>query len=111
MSFGDNLRKLIEEQNITQKELAHRLNIAPSTLGSYVQGVREPDFITLKLFADYFDVSTDYLLDHYRKKDFTSQENEMLRVFRSLDKHQQYICIEQCKVLMKSNYKKSKELF
>ena len=32
MSFGDNLRALIEERDITQKELAKKLNIAPSTL-------------------------------------------------------------------------------
>ena len=61
MSFGDNLRALIEERGITQKELARKLNIAPSTLGSYVQNVREPDFETLKTIAGYFDVSTDYL--------------------------------------------------
>ena len=59
MSFGDNLRALIEERDITQKELAKKLNIAPSTLGSYVQNVREPDFATLKMFANFFDVSTE----------------------------------------------------
>ena len=47
MSFGDNLRTLIEERNLTQKELAKQLNIAPSTMGSYVQNTREPDFCLL----------------------------------------------------------------
>ena len=42
MSFGENLRSLIEERNMTQKELAMQLNIAPSTMGSYVQNTREP---------------------------------------------------------------------
>ena len=110
MSFGDNLRALIEERDITQKELAKKLNIAPSTLGSYVQYVREPDFATLKIFADFFDVSTDYLLDHSVKKYSTHQENELLRVFRSLNEEQQHICIEQCKVLMLSNQKKKEEM-
>ena len=64
MSFGENLRTLIEEREITQKELARQLNIAPSTVGSYVQNTREPDFSTLKLIAQYFDVSIDYLLDY-----------------------------------------------
>ena len=59
MSFGNNLRKLIEERDMTQKELAKQLNIAPSTLGSYVQNAREPDFATLILLADFFDVSTE----------------------------------------------------
>ena len=49
MSFGENLRTLIEEQDMTQKELAIQLNIAPSTMGSYVQNTREPDFATLKM--------------------------------------------------------------
>lgn len=44
MSFGENLRTLIEERDMTQKELAAKLNIAPSTMGSYVQNTREPDF-------------------------------------------------------------------
>ena len=62
MSFGDNLRALIEERDITQKELAKKLNIAPSTLGSYVQNVREPDFATLKMFANFFIKFQFYLM-------------------------------------------------
>ena len=48
MKFGTVLRKLIEEHGITQKSLAAKLNLAPSTLGSYVQNTREPDFELLK---------------------------------------------------------------
>ena len=110
MSFGDNLRTLIEERDITQKELAKKLNIAPSTLGSYVQNVREPDFTTLKMFANFFDVSTDYLLDHSVKECSARQENELLRVFRSLSEEQQYICIEQSKVFMLVNQKRKEEI-
>lgn len=62
MNFGDRLRILIDERGITQKELASQLNIAPSTVSSYVQNTREPDFATLKSLAIYFSVSIDYLL-------------------------------------------------
>lgn len=54
MSFGDNLRTLIEERNLTQKELAKQLNIAPSTMGSYVQNTREPDFSTFEAACEIF---------------------------------------------------------
>ena len=37
MNFGDILRSLLEERDITQKKLALDLNIAPSTIGGYVQ--------------------------------------------------------------------------
>ena len=106
MSFGDNLRALIEESAITQNELATKLNIAPSTVGSYVPNGRAPEVATLKRFANFFDVSTDYLLDHSVKECSTRQENELLRVFRSLSEEQQYICIEQSKVFMLVNQKR-----
>lgn len=57
MRFGDKLRMLIEEQGIAQKQLAQDLNIAPSTMGNYIQNTREPDFETVKLFAGYFNVT------------------------------------------------------
>lgn len=109
MSFGDNLRTLIEERDMTQKELALYLNIAPSTLGSYVQNTREPDFSTLKLLAKYFEVSIDYLLDNPSDKTTTMRENEMLRIFRSLTEEQQYICMEQCKVFIRMNHKEKEK--
>lgn len=48
MKFSEKLRLLIDEFDITQKQFANDLNIAPSTIGGYVQGVSEPDFETLK---------------------------------------------------------------
>ena len=73
MRFGGNLRTLIEERDMTQKELAAKLNIAPSTMGSYVQNTREPDFATLKSIAKFFNVSIDYLLDNHTGKTSTHQ--------------------------------------
>ena len=105
MSFGDNLQMLIEERDMTQKEIATQLNIAPSTMSSYVQGTREPDFNTLKRLAKYFGVTIDYLLDYYSGKANTHLEDEILRIFRSLSPEQRLICIEQSKVFLRRNYK------
>lgn len=101
MNFGSKLRTLIEERNITQKELSSQLNIAPSTVSSYVQNTREPDFATLKLLATYFDVSIDYLLDCKSGNTVSLLEDELLRVFRSLSDEEKVICIEQCKVFIR----------
>ena len=62
------------------------------------------------MYANFFDVSTDYLLDHSVKEYSTRQENELLRVFRSLSEEQQYICIEQSKVFMLVNQKRKEEI-
>ena len=106
MSFGEKLRTLIEERDMTQKELAINLNIAPSTLGSYVQNAREPDFATLKAIAEFFNVSVDYLLEKRQNKMYTPQEEELLRIFRSLEAEQRELCLEQCRVFVRLNHKK-----
>lgn len=108
MNFSDKLRCLIEERNLTQKRVANDLNIAPSTIGGYVQGSSEPDFETLKILADYFDVSTDYLLNVKIGNVNNLLEDELLRVFRSMTTEKQSLFIEQGKVFVKANITKEK---
>lgn len=103
MKFSDKLRLLIEERNLTQKRVANDLNIAPSTMGGYVQGSSEPDFETLKRLAQYFDVTTDYLLNAHSDKSESFLEDELLRVFRSMTDEQQRLYLEQGKVFLKAN--------
>lgn len=95
MKFNIKLRNLIEEKNLTQKQVAKELNIAPSTMGGYVQGKSEPDFDTLKKIAEYFNVTTDYLLDVTDKKANNPLEDDILRIFRTLTHEQQLLYREQ----------------
>lgn len=106
MKFSNKLRNLIEERNLTQKKVANDLNIAPSTMGGYVQGSSEPDFETLKRIAEYFNVSADYLLSMKSINCSSSSEDELIRVFRSLTNEQQRIFIEQGKVFIRNNESK-----
>jgi len=103
MLFCDKLRLLIEERNLTQKQVAKGLNIAPSTMGGYVQGMSQPDFETLKRLAAYFDVSTDYLLDVPAKATNGYMEDELLRVFRSMTQEQKAIYVDQGKAFIRAN--------
>lgn len=57
-----NLKELRESKGITQIELAKQLGVVRSTVCQYEKGNREPDTITLIKLADFFDVTTDYLL-------------------------------------------------
>ena len=60
--FQNILKSLRATKGLTQDELSKQLNISRSTIGMYEKGAREPDFETLELIADYFNVDTDYLL-------------------------------------------------
>lgn len=69
MKLGDRLKQLRLEKSISQTEMADYFHIGRSTLSQYESNVRTPsDEMKLK-FADFFDVSVDYLLgkSEYRK--------------------------------------------
>ena len=98
MTFAEKLHMLIDEREITQKKLAIDLRIPASTLGGYVQGTSEPDFDTLKMFARYFNVTSDYLLVLPVNRTQSSRENDLLRIFRTLTPEQQELYLEHLRV-------------
>lgn len=56
------LRELREEKNLLQKDIASYLNITTSAYGYYEQGKREPDIHVVNSLADFYNVSSDYIL-------------------------------------------------
>jgi len=62
MDFGQILTELRTERGIYQKELALQLKVSIGTISNYENNVHFPDLATLCLLADYFGVTTDYLL-------------------------------------------------
>ncbi len=62
MDIGQVLAELRTERGIYQKELAVYLNVSIGTVSNYEKGIHYPDLITLCKLADFFGVTTDYLL-------------------------------------------------
>lgn len=60
--FGNRLRSLIEDADIEGKDFAKAMHVQPSTVSNWLGGVRFPKDDVLIQIADYFSVSTDYLL-------------------------------------------------
>ena len=57
------LKELRKQRNISQLKLAMDLTMNQNSVSRYETGEREADYATLIRFADYFDVSIDYLLE------------------------------------------------
>ena len=85
MKFSDKLRMLIEERNLTQKQVAIDLNVISIVIDA----------------ARFFHVSTDYLLNRLSKNTVDQDEEELLRVYRSMEKEYRQIYIEQGKAFLK----------
>lgn len=109
MKFGDVLRELLEEQNLSQKQLAAELNISASALGNYIRNNREPDFEILKRIARYFCVSTDFLLNYQSNSRSDYRDQKLLQIFHSLTDEQKDLFIEQGKLFIRSNSRKKEK--
>lgn len=113
MKFGELLAQLRKEKGILQKELATYLNVTVATISNYEKGVHSPDYETLVKLADFFDVSTDYLLQRteYRASintlnkclllDFTV--SDLLNAIMELDQHNMKALLDYYELLLLRN--------
>ena len=70
MTFGERLRTLRTEANMTQDELGNAIGVSSRVIGYYETDNRFPkDQETLIAIANLFNVSLDYLLDNPSRSD------------------------------------------
>lgn len=87
------LKELREENGLKRSELARALNINAGTIANYENEIREAPYEYLVLFANYFDVSIDYLLGKEPKEEIanplsgalTSNERQLISSYRMLN--------------------------
>ena len=56
------IEMLRKELGLSQEEFAKKVSMTQQRISAYEKEKREPDLETIKQFADFFNVSTDYLL-------------------------------------------------
>lgn len=94
IDFSSRLLGLIEEKNITQKELAQACCLSTQCVSALITGRNNPTGSTVAVLARFFGVSADYLLG--LEDDFgsptvaamgdvhTSEELRLLDIYRKL---------------------------
>ena len=70
------LREIRKESGISLKKLGEIIGVAESTMSLYENEKRQPDYETLKKLADYFNVTTDYLLGREDKTTLTTKDKK-----------------------------------
>ena len=61
-TLSERLIQLKNDRSLLQKDIAYDNGISLRAYQYYERGERKPDSDTLSKLADYFEVSTDYLL-------------------------------------------------
>lgn len=111
MDIGKQLRNLLEQDGITQKELAEALNISTTTLNGYVQNRRQPDARMVIRLASYFHTTTDYIYGLTTLREpttipFSAEERHLVNIYRAMPEDQRPLYIETGRTF--SNYAKRK---
>lgn len=86
-NIGYRISELRKQAGMSQFQLAKVLNVATSTLGMYETGKREPSLKVMNRIANYFNVTTDYLLGRpdkqvAKKDDVELSDDDVIMTWR-----------------------------
>lgn len=83
----ERLKDLRLKRNLLQKDVATFLGIERTTYVKYENGISEPNYEMLKKIATYFNVSTDFLLEHNSQNlnvnFYSPEENALIDAYRA----------------------------
>lgn len=102
--FAQNIRYIRKANGLTQKEMADKLDKAPTSVASWEQGVRTPNVRDTMQVCRVFGVELDDLLDtdlSLSYKPTNSNINEIITLYRKLDSTQQEIVYNLIKSMVK----------
>ena len=71
--IGDTLKRLRTKKGLTSEELCSKIGIKGGSYRNYERNDRKPDYDTLVKLADFYGVTTDYLLG---RSELPAQEKE-----------------------------------
>ena len=85
--FGMRIRELRLKKGLTQVDLSRQLDVSQATIAGWEKEVNLPNTGTLQRLAQYFGVSTDYLLgnDPPQSQSFSPDETKLIHIYRRLN--------------------------
>ena len=79
MSFGQIIKKLRRDSDMTQEQLAETLSISAQAISRWENDVAMPDISLIPVLANLFEVTTDYLLG----VDILQKEDKIQKIINS----------------------------
>lgn len=88
MTLGEKIKYLRKTHDLTQVDLAHKLNISKGTMSKYETDSLEPNTTTLAQISSIFNVSADYFIHKEYNTPvcpirFSDKEIALIELFRS----------------------------
>jgi transcriptional regulator with XRE-family HTH domain len=86
-TFGERLRDLRIQKKLSQAELGQMIGVQATHIGRYERGESRPSAKYLKLLADVFDVSADFLYDGNEEDAAVAdlKDKDLVEMFKRID--------------------------
>ena len=105
-----NLKEIREKKNITQTKLSTEMELSQEVISHYEIGQSKPNIENLIKLADYFNCSTDYLLNRTDNpivlkstSNASTELNEIITKYQMLNKDKQNHLISYLNFLISQN--------
>ncbi|MCC7571494.1 helix-turn-helix domain-containing protein [Candidatus Micrarchaeota archaeon] len=89
MSLGEKLKELRESMGLNKRELAEKIGMPYTTYNNYETDARDVGSETLRKFAQFYNVSIDYILENeiqtlaaHHEGDWTEEELDEIERFK-----------------------------
>lgn len=95
-NFGLRFTKLMEQRNISNKRLTELAEISKNNVGNYQKG-QIPNALILYRLSQIFGVSMEYMLTGKENEDLTTEEQQLVKYYRSGNEAAQQIILQSAK--------------
>ncbi|HHW01912.1 MAG TPA: helix-turn-helix transcriptional regulator [Thermoanaerobacterales bacterium] len=102
-NIGERILKLRKEKKLTQQELADATGVTRGNISSYESGRFCPSISSVIALAEFFNVSTDWLLTGKERSKLSEEQKKLLEVYTQLDENDKKQVYDYCLFLL---YKK-----
>lgn len=100
-SFGKRLQDLLLENNMTQKDLAGKLNVNRGSVSNWVTDRRFPDQNMLIRISEEFNVTIDFLIRGKEDEKDIREAKELYRLYSKLEDKDKYLVNSMMKAMLK----------
>ncbi len=106
LSLGKRIREERQKLNLTQEQLAEKLNVSTTYIGFVERGERSITLGKLAVLANILGVSVDYLLSDTVVSNRSAKETLWLQLLSSATEEEQELIIEMAKLILNHSHKK-----
>ncbi len=85
MNLGENIKKILKNKKLSQKELAKKMELTPSAINNYIKNKTEPNIEILIKLSKELNISIDNLVNNQKEEIVLTEKKALLEKIEQLN--------------------------